>query len=95
LTAIGVADQKKSNSWRRAVIAQMIEAQDYERHLENRNVNQVNHLAGSHTAHRCGWFDFHPGHLCAVDGVFSFLQSRALQRWPSIEQTTKINYKLP
>jgi hypothetical protein len=68
LTTMGAAVQKKSNSWRFVVIAQMIEAQGYERHLANPLVDQVNHLAGSHTAHRRGRFDFHPGHLCAVDG---------------------------
>ena len=47
----------------------MIEAQDYERRLANRLVDQVNHLAGSHSAHRRGWFDYHLDHLCVVDGV--------------------------
>jgi hypothetical protein len=27
----------------------------------------------SHSAHHRRWFDFHPGHLCAVDGVFPSL----------------------
>jgi hypothetical protein len=35
---------------------EMSGVQDYERHLVN-----------SHSAHRRGWFDFHPGHVCAVE----------------------------
>ncbi len=64
----------------------MIEAQGYERRLANRLVEKVNHLAGSHTAHRCGWFDFHLGHLCAVDGVPPLFQSRFRQRCIHLEK---------
>lgn len=39
---MGAAAQKKSNSWRWVVIAQMIGAQGYERHLANPLVDQVN-----------------------------------------------------
>ncbi len=29
-------------------------------------------IISSHTAYRCRWFEFHPGRLCAIDGLPSY-----------------------
>jgi hypothetical protein len=52
---------KRDIFWRRAVIVQMIVAQDYERRLAN-----------PHSVHRRRWFDFQPGHECRSEFSLSY-----------------------